>query len=125
MTPEQVAAASGGTVKVLPAAQRTRNDDDHWELAAEGTYIDGTLRLPVGFTFDTERGGLKCVMYNAMGADVEGLRGALVKRYGKPSKESSFGASNTLAWHTPDEIELTLGQRPVAAVVTHCGPEPR
>ena len=123
MTPDQVVAASGGTVKMLPSAQRTRNDYDQWELAAEGRYMDGKLGLTVGFTFDTGKGGLKCVMYNALGADAEALRLALINRYGKPSSESSFAATHTLTWRTPDNIELVIGQNPVAAVVSHCMPE--
>jgi len=120
MTPEQVAAASGDAVTVLPPAQRTRNEDDHWELAAEGTYTDGMLSFAVGFTFDTQGSGLKCVMYNAMGDDVEALRIAMGKRYGRPSAESSFDTSQTLTWRRPDNIELIIGQSPMAAVVIDC-----
>lgn len=123
MTPEQVAAASAGGVMVLPPAKRTRDDADHWEIAAEGSYTDGMLTFPVGFTFDTQSGGLKCVMYNALGNDVEALRIAMVKRYGNPSAESDFMSSHTMTWRTPDSIELTIGQRPVAAVVAHCQPD--
>jgi hypothetical protein len=123
MTPDQVAAASAGAANVLPAAQRTRNDDDHWEIAAKGTYADGPLRLPVGFMFDTQRGGLICVLLNAIGPDAEALRQVLGTRYGKPTKDSHFLSAQTVTWHTPDNVELTIGQRPVAAVVTHCLPD--
>ncbi len=122
MTPEQVAAASSGAAKVLPPAQRTRYEEDHWELAVEGTFNDGPLRLSVGFTFDTRGGGLKCVMYNVLGADVEVLRAALLKRYGKPGHESSFAGSTTQVWTTPDHIDLVVGENPTAAVVNHCAP---
>jgi hypothetical protein len=90
MTPEQVVAASSGTVKVLPIAQRIRNEKDHWEIGVEGSYTDGPLKLMVGFMFDTQGGGLRCVVYNAFGSDVEALQAALVKRYGKPIDENSF-----------------------------------
>jgi hypothetical protein len=120
MTPEQVVAASAGTAKLLPAAGRTRNEDDHWELSVEGTYRDGPLNLSVGFMFDTQSGGLKCVMYNATGADVTLLRDTLIGRYGKPVNESGFLSSRTATWRTPDNIEFTAALRPVAAVVSHC-----
>lgn len=123
MTQDQVVAASGGTVTVLPPAKRTRNDYDQWELAAEGTFAEGPLKLPIGFTFDTQGGGLKCVMYNAIGADVETLRTILAKRYGKPAHISSFGPTQSSTWRTPDDIELVIGEKPVAAVVSHCRPK--
>src|SRR5260370_10938211 len=69
MTPEQVAGASKGAVTVVPAANRYKNEDDHWEIAAQGTHSDGPLRLDVGVTFDTEAGGFKCVLYNASGQE--------------------------------------------------------
>jgi hypothetical protein len=122
MTADQVAASSSGAVKVLPAAGRTRDEADHWELAAEGAYRDGALALRVGFTFDTDRGGLKCVLYNVSGDDVEALQAVLLKRYGKPVHESSFGDTRMVTWKTPDKVEFVAGQRPVAAVVSHCGP---
>lgn len=122
MTPEQVAAASSGAVKVLPAPQRTRNEEDHWEIAADGSHVDGPLSLHTGFMFDTQGGGLKCVMYNAFGAEVEALRMVLTKRYGKALDESSFASTQTLTWRTPDNIDFAAGERPVAAVVTHCAP---
>jgi hypothetical protein len=123
MTAEQVVAASGGSVKLLPPGERTRNDPDQWELAAQGNFLDGALTLPVGFTFDTKTGGLQCVMYNASGSDVEVLRGLLDKRYGKPKTESDYGSARGSIWKTPDEIEFVAGQKPVAAVVTHCAPD--
>jgi hypothetical protein len=123
MTPDQVAAASAGAVNVLPAAKRTRNDDDHWEIAVEGSYADGPLRLPVGFMFDTRHGGLTCVLLNAIGSDAEALRQVLGARYGKPTKDSQFLSAQTVTWRTPDNVELTIGQRPLAAVLTHCLPD--
>jgi hypothetical protein len=122
MTPEQVAAGSEGMVKVLAPDKRTRNADDHWELAAQGTYSEGTLKLPVGFTFDTTSGGLKCVMYNAFDKDIGTVRAALGSRYGKPASESDFGSGSMATWKTPDQIDMVIGQKPVAAVVTHCAP---
>jgi hypothetical protein len=73
MTPEQVAGASKGAVKVVPAADRYKNEDDHWEIAAQGSHSDGPLSLNIGFTFDTKAGGLKCVLYNAAGQEAARL----------------------------------------------------
>jgi hypothetical protein len=123
MTPDQVVAASGGTVALLPPSERTRNDYDGWELAVQGTYMTGSLRLPVGFTFDTKGGGLKCVMFNAMEDDVAALRHMMQEQYGKPAGESSFASLTTATWHTPDNIEFVSGETPLAAVVTHCRPK--
>jgi hypothetical protein len=119
MNPDQVATASGGSVKVLDAGKQTRDDADHWVLAAQGSFADGALRLDVGFTFDTRTNGLICVMYNAFGEDVAALKAVLIKRYGKPASTSSYGPTETLTWRQPDKIEFTSGQGP-AVVVTQC-----
>jgi hypothetical protein len=121
MTPEQVAAASGGSVKVLDAGKQTRDDADHWVLAAQGSFVDGALHYSVGFTFDTRTNGLKCVMYNALGPDVATLKAVLIQRYGAPASTDSFGPVEQLTWQQPDRIEFTVGQGP-AVVVTHCNP---
>jgi hypothetical protein len=123
MTPEQVAAASSGAVQVLPSSQRTRNDVLGWEMAAKGTYKDGSLTMDIGFTFDTQHGGLTCVMYNVMGDDATVLRETLGKRYGKPFKEGSSSIDQDVIWHTPDEIEFAALKNPVVAAVTHCQPD--
>jgi opacity protein-like surface antigen len=122
MSPEQVAAASGGSVKVLGVGKQTRDEADHWVLAAQGSTVQDGLNLGVGFTFDTRTNGLKCVMYNALGNDVATLKAALVRRYGKPASVNSYGSAETLAWRQPDTIEFTSGPGP-AVVVTHCTAE--
>jgi hypothetical protein len=119
MSPEQVAAASRGSVKVLDVGRQTRDDADHWVLAAQGSFVDDALRLDVGFTFDTRTNGLNCVMYNAAGGDVATLKAVLVKRYGKPASASSYGSTEILTWRQPDKIEFTSGQGP-AVVVMQC-----
>jgi hypothetical protein len=120
MTPEQVVGASKGAVKIVPAADRYK-DDEH-EIAAQGSHNDGPLHLDVGFMFDNKGGGLTCVLYNATGEDAAVLKAILIKRYGPPTKEGSFLSSQTLEWKTPDEIGFVMGQTPVADVVTHCAP---
>ncbi len=119
MSPEQVAAASGGSVKILDAAKQTRDDADHWVIAAQGSFVDGTLKLDAGFMFDTRTNGLRCVMYNAIGDDVATLKTVLLKRYGEPASTSSYGPTETLTWRQPNKIDFTSGQGP-AVVVTHC-----
>jgi hypothetical protein len=120
MTPEQVAAASKGEVKVVPVPQRYKDEDNHWEIAAQGTHIDGALRLDVGFAFDTQSGRLKCVLYNALGDQATPLKDVLVKRYGPPQSDENFAGTAMLKWSKPDAIELALAKNPVAAAVTHC-----
>ena len=122
MTPEQVADASKGLVKVAPVVGRYRNEDDHWEIAAQGTYIADTLNLDVGFSFDLRTGGLKCVLYNATGQQVGVLKDMIIRDHGPPAKDSSFGGARSLTWTTPDRIEFVIGQKPLAAAVTHCAP---
>lgn len=122
MTPEQVAGASKGAVKVVPVAGRYRNEEDHWEIAAQGTFRAATLTLDVGFTFDLKTGGLKCVLYNATGQDVEALKDMMIKDHGPPAKESNYGSARSLSWTTPDQIGLVIAQKAGTAVVTHCAP---
>jgi hypothetical protein len=119
MTPEQVAAASSGSDKVLPNAKRQSGGGDHSEIAAMGTFVSGGHTLSAGFQFDTVTGGLTCVLYNAMGDDVAALKDVLVKKYGQ-GQESEFMGGSSVTWQTPDVIELAIGERPLAAAVTHC-----
>jgi hypothetical protein len=123
MTPEQVAGASGGTAHLIAQAARTRSGDkDGWEIAAEGSVAEEGMTLDGGYMFDGRSGGLICVMYNARGDNVGKIRDGLLARYGRPSKDSDFGAFRTLAWKTPDEIELSINKTPLTAAVTHCSP---
>ena len=120
MTPEQVAAASKGGVHVLPPDKRNRDDADGWEIAAEGGYQDEDIPLSTGFMFDAKKGGLICVLYNATGEKAETLLTKLEQRYGKPAKQSDFYTAKSTIWHTPDDIELVVNTKPLAAAVTHC-----
>ncbi len=61
MTPDQVIAASHGKATLLPVSQPYRDDNAHWEMAVKSTYSDGPVNLYVGFTFDTQGQGLRCV----------------------------------------------------------------
>lgn len=122
MTPDQVVAGSHGKASILPSAQRYRDDDAHWEMAVKGSYSDGPVDLDVGFTFDTQGKGLQCVFYNALGQQAAGLKDTLIKRYGPPQHEGTFSGTQTLSWKTPDQIDFAMGNKPVAAAVTHCAP---
>jgi hypothetical protein len=119
MTAAQVIAASNGAAAPMPSASVYRSSD--YEISV-GAWLKGPPSLDVGFMFDLPGGGLRCVVYNATDADAEMVRAMLVQRHGKPARESSFGPTRTLKWKTPDDIALTLGDKPVAAVVSHCAP---
>jgi hypothetical protein len=126
MSPEQVIAASQGTVSIVPSASRERSAEDHWEMSARGKHLYGQpavqVAVDVAFLFDTGGAGLKCVLFNALGQDAVAVKAILVARYGAPSAESEFMGSRSSVWTKPDAIEYTLGTKPVAAVVMHCAP---
>ena len=119
MTPQQVVDASGGTAHLLAPAERTRSDD--WEVSVKGSIHEAGLTLQGGYMFDTRRGGLICVLYNAVGDNVGKLRDSLIARYGRPN-DNTFGPLQDLTWQTPDEIELAIDQTRLTAAVTHCAP---
>jgi len=122
MTPEQVAAASKGMVKALPANARTTIAAANLRFAAEGTHRDGNVLLDVRFSFDATTNGLACVSY-AVGDPAQNalLKEILIKRYGPPQTEGGLPAIGLqqLAWTKTDEITLmiTTGER---ASVLHC-----
>ncbi len=122
MTPEQVVAASGGAARLIPPGRRERFDAQNWELAAEGSSDDGGVATTVGFMFDTQGGGLTCVLYNAAGDDAAKLEKAMVARYGRPAKDGDFGPARMKSWSTPDAVELVVNPDQPAAAVTHCAP---
>ncbi len=101
MTPEQVVAASSGTVQLLPSGERTRNDDDHWEISAKGRVSDGGSTTDVGFMFDTKGRGLTCVLYNARGGEAEKLGAKLTSELGKPKKDENDGPMRDMIWAAP------------------------
>jgi hypothetical protein len=111
MTPEQVAAASRGTVKVIPQAQRKRIEEAKMESGAEGTFKDGDLELHVAFSFDTRGTGLVAVGYNVMdAAQNDRLKDWLVRKYGAPRNKGGIPAIglSTWDWDRPDEIEMNI-----------------
>lgn len=123
MTPEQVVSASGGEAHLIAPAARYRDDSNGWEMAADGVFHEGGRALHGGFMFDTHGGGLTCVLYNATGDDVDRLRDGLIARFGRPREDSEFGAVRSLAWRTPDEVELAVNRTALTAAVSHCAPE--
>jgi hypothetical protein len=119
MTPEQVAAASFGKIRVLPKGERQAGADDHSEIAAEGVYpIDGHT-LAVGLQFDTRTNGLTCVLYNGSGDDVALIRDMLVAKYGK-TEETSLGEGYSMEWKTPELIDFAVHNHPLTGAVIHC-----
>ena len=124
MTPEQVAAASKGMVKALPASARTTIAAANLRSGAEGTHKDGNLLLDVRFSFDATTNGLACVSYVVSNpAQNALLKDILIKRYGPPQSEGGLPAIGLqqLDWTKTDEINLmiTTGER---ATVLHCKP---
>ena len=120
MTPEQVAAASRGAVKVIAPAQRKRLAEIKLENAAEGTYAEGTLTLRVHFSFDTDSGGLAMVGYGVLNAAQNGLLKAwLIKRHGPPQSSGGLPAIGfqTFHWRNPDEIDLNITENESAYVL--------
>ena len=110
MSPEQVAQASGGAVKVLPPGKRRHHPAPFSsETAAEGTFTEGALRLEVSFSFDLQSTGLTCVVLNSSGQD-ELLRQSFFRRLGKPQSTDDHAAAGmkTFTWRGKDEVGLTL-----------------
>ena len=111
MTPDQVAAASGGTVKVLPPALRKKHVEFNSETAADGTYAEGALRLNLSFSFDLKNGGLTCVIFASPDPSQNELfKRSFVSRHGPPQEAGGFKDAGmaTFTWYKPDEIGLTL-----------------
>jgi hypothetical protein len=112
-SPDELAAASGGAIKVLPPPARKKHSAP-WnsETAAIGTYIEGALRLRLSFSFDLKSGGLSCVVFEAQdGSPNELLKKMFVSENGPPqtaANDKSLGME-TLSWSKPkDQIGLTL-----------------
>jgi hypothetical protein len=122
MTPEQVAAASKGEVKVLPPDKRRKVEEAHMESGAEGTHAAGPLKVKVGFSFDTQTGGLICVSYGVdRGAENDALKDWMVKQYGPPQKTGGLPVIGLqqASWTKPDDIMLQISSNEPAFVL-HC-----
>ena len=128
-TPEQLAQASGGAVKVLPPAQRTHHGDP-WNsvTSARGTYVDGNLRLKLTFSFDLKSGGLNCIVFeSADGSSGKLLQKMFVGLYGPPKTSSNLKdigvAMQTFVWSMPkDSVGLTLMASDDSSFATQCVP---
>lgn len=120
MTPEQVASASNGAVKVIPKAQRKRIEEARMENGAEGTFTEGALKLHVAFSFDTGGAGLNAVGYDVVDAAQNDLLKAwLVRTYGAPESKGGIPAIGltTWDWSKPDEIEMNISKDTAAFVM--------
>jgi hypothetical protein len=126
-TPEQLAQASGGAVKVLPAAMRVKHSAP-WNstTAAKGSYVDGELRLNLSFSFDLKSGGLNCIIFESAGKSSD----ALMKRMflganGTPLTNANHKelGMETFSWSTrTDDIGLTLMGEGGGSFATQCVP---
>ena len=126
MTPEEVASASGGAVTVLPEDKREVIESAEMTNAAEGTFTSGDVKMRVGFSFDSNDGGLVCVAYAVYAAtDNPKLEAYMRQRYGQPANESSLEAigMTSLTWKTPDDISLDM-MKDQPGTVIHCRMEP-
>lgn len=127
MTPEQVAKASGGAVRALPAAERKTFAQAEMQTGAEGTHTEGGVKLRVAFGFDAKTGGLECAIYTVMDAAQSGdLKAAMIKAYGPPEHTSELPAIGLteLSWTKPDDISFNLSTGEPAFVL-HCANPPQ
>ncbi|MFC3123839.1 hypothetical protein ACFOD4_02105 [Pseudoroseomonas globiformis] len=107
MTPDEVAAASGGTVQVVPVPEGMGQDP--FRIAATGRFHAEGLEWDASFTFNTDGmgveqgGGLVCVTYLALD-DVQSviLLHMLKRDLGPPEQESAVAlpGQKTLSWRT-------------------------
>ena len=118
MTPDQVAAASSGNVKVLLRSER-KDAGEHSALAATGTFKLGGKSFPVGFQFNAITNGLECVIYDVSGDDVAMVKDMLIRNYGK-TEGTSFGPGYSMEWTTPEPVEFAVNSKPLTGVVNHC-----
>lgn len=118
MTPEQVAQASRGAVRVIPPSARKPLPDTDLTAAAEGSFTDGALRLLVRFGFDSK--GLAIVAYAVTDPrQNEALRAWLIRRHGEPQRTGGLPAigMETVTWDGEDEIELNITEGEPAFVL--------
>jgi hypothetical protein len=112
MTPEQVVAASGGKVSLLPEKERPRIPP--LITAAKGEFTDGQMRLRTVFTFNSESMGLQCVSYGVrVHDDDDAFKALLIGRYGQPQSTSGveFLGQKNFGWQTAnDEINASFSK---------------
>jgi hypothetical protein len=111
MTPEQVAAASGGAVKVIPKAERRKVEAMGMENGAEGQFTDGPLRLRVAFGFDIAKDSLRMVTYGVLDpAQNEMFKDWVIRRHGPPQQQSAIPVIGleSFSWTAKDELNLMI-----------------
>lgn len=96
MTPEQVAAASKGTVRV--GKGDPRQEFQGAEIGAVGTHVSGRYMFKANFHFIDRK--LVEVRLKLIGGDQYALKNDLLALYGKPFKESGELLSLT-TWFDP------------------------
>lgn len=96
MTPEQVASASKGKVRV--GKGDPREEYKGAEIGAVGTYVSGQYMFKANFHFIDRK--LVQVRLKLIGGDQYALKNDLMGLYGKPFKESGEVLEIT-TWHDP------------------------
>ncbi|HEY4251586.1 MAG TPA: hypothetical protein VGM87_10310 [Roseomonas sp.] len=113
-------AASRGTVRAFPPAQRRAAGGV--EYRAGGTFQAESNRFGIAFGFGPA--GLRCVSYHAAGpAAGVALRAWLISRYGQPGERGgqTDQGQESLAWTQPDRIDFEMG--PSGALALQCAPD--
>ena len=119
MSAVQVAAASHGAVHVIPPQRRLGPNGPDIVTRAEGSFIEGRLRLRVSFGFRGSDGGLALVSYVAEDAAQNYLlREKLVRAYGAPTPAGDADLGSGV-WRKPgqDVIDLSISDEGPAFVV--------
>lgn len=122
MTPEQVAAASGGAVTVEPPEKRQVIAEVHRRSGANGTYSGDGLQLDLRFQFDSNTDGLVCVFATvADAAQNERYRSRMFEKYGPPQKKQGLAVigEETFLWNQSDDMRLQT-QKGQKTVLRHC-----
>ena len=112
MTPQQVVAASGGKVALLPEAERPRVPP--LVTAARGEFADGALLLRTVFSFAIAGGGLECVTYGVRRReDDEAFKALLIRRFGPPQTTGGLAilGMTQLGWKLErDEVDASFSR---------------
>jgi len=115
MNEAAVIAASGGTVRALPAGERRRQGDLDYRAAGRFEAEGARFRVAFGFT----RTGLRCVSIRAEDpAQAPALRRWISSRFGPPQQIGGDEEQSVLAWTRPDSIEMLV--QPEATIALHC-----
>jgi hypothetical protein len=122
MTPEDVAAASGGKVRVLAAARPDHAASPGPESMAEGRFALGPFPMTVKFGFDQDRRLTMVTLTFAEQQRPDQLKAWLNQNYGKPrTMPAADEDMGSWTWITPDKdvIELVIDDDNPAILSQH------